>query len=160
MNQPDCFETQKSPKPHLEELNQNLETCLLGLHCLVALIPWSRFLTPGAEAVDSDVLSVLDWAQRCCLVCGSVHWALVYALRVPTIHAASRDQRKYGHRTSAVSSFCRSGSWPEHWNKLQTVSIQLRKAASEGFIRLRHPRDQLCTPKFTRSRSSPTSPAT
>ena len=80
---------------------------------------WSAFLEPGSEALDA--LSVLDWGQSRCPVCGSCHREVVYAFPPPELLRAAVA------KALADSALCvlvvPVSILAPHWNKLLAASV-------------------------------------
>ena len=97
---------------------------------------WSRFLEPGAEAVDA--MSVLDWAQSRCPECGEVHREVVYAFPPPALVRATVE-KAITDRALCILILPVAILAP-YWSKLLRASVLPRAAPyADGFLRIRSP---------------------
>jgi hypothetical protein len=116
---------------------------------------WSRFLEPGAEAVDA--LSVLDWAQSRCPECGVAHREVVYAFPPPALVWAAVE-KAITDRALCVLVLPVAILAP-YWSKLLRASVLPRAAPYvDGVIRIRTPSARLL--HAGGYASSPSPPAT
>ena len=97
---------------------------------------WSRFLEPGAESVDA--LSVLDWAQSVCPVCGSSHREVLYAFPPLSLVRAAVE------KACADRALCvlvvQVAILAPYWSKMLYASVLPRVAPYlDGFARIRSP---------------------
>jgi hypothetical protein len=97
---------------------------------------WSRFIEPGAEAVDA--LCVLDWAQSRCPECGEVHREVVYAFP-PLALVRATVEKAITDRALCVLVLPVAILAP-YWSKLLRASVLPRAAPyGDGFLRIRAP---------------------
>ena len=98
---------------------------------------WSRFLEPGAEAVDA--MSVLDWAQSRCPECREVHREVVYAFPSSALVRATVE-KAITDRALCILVLPVAILAP-YWSKLLPASVLPRAAApyADGFLRIRTP---------------------
>ncbi len=107
---------------------------------------WSRFLEPGAEAVDA--LVVLDWAQSRCPECGSVPRVRVYAsqgrLRVPSVAPRTATVEKAVADRALCVLVLPVAILAPYWSKLLYASFLPRAAPyADGFLRFCAPNARL-----------------